>query len=99
MKKFVLFLFIITGISNNPALFSQPLEVEQAIPTCYTHYQKVVDNYYPSRYWDKQSNDNANSWSVFHGGDNQLWMIMPTYPGSTEAMIINVEGEKYLMSV
>ena len=87
----LLFMFVFIGCSQISLLYSQPL-IDDAIPNCYTHYHKVMDLYYPNRYWDKQSNNNANSFYEFHGGDNQLWIVMPTYPNSKEVMFINVEN-------
>jgi hypothetical protein len=81
-------------MASIPNSFSQGVIIDEHFP-CYTRYFAVIDRE-TSHFWDKASDNDAQCYSYYHGGENQKWYIMPTFPGSTEAMFINLDGGEIL---
>ncbi len=86
----IIFYLLLLAISTNNYSYSQNVVIDEAIQS-YRYYFIVADresNYY----WDRHHSNNLYCNSKYNGKDNQKWMVMPTYPGSSEAMFINLGG-------
>lgn len=95
MKKRLFFVILI--LFCTPKLFGQNSVIDAALNDCYTFYYAICDHCIPyEKYWDKASSNNVYGNSNYHGGENQKWIVMPTYPGSTETMLINAAEGKIL---
>lgn len=89
-KLYLTKLLLAILLCNFTILYSQYVVIDDAIPECYTFFYKVEDLCQPvETYWDKSSDNNVYGNANYHGGNNQQWIIIPTYPGSYEVMFIN----------
>ncbi|MFW6222802.1 MAG: hypothetical protein ACOC3T_04235, partial [Bacteroidota bacterium] len=96
MKNMKIYLLLFVMLAKQYGLFSQGVKIDQALD-CYRYIYKVQDRQ-SSYVWDRHHTNNVYSNTTYHGGSNQKWMVMPTYPGSREAMFINLDGGKILDS-
>jgi len=70
-------------------LFSQGIIIpDNEIPDIYSKFYKIQTKLY-NKVWDQYHTNNVYGAGYYHGGTNQQWLIMPTYPGSTDVIIAN----------
>ncbi|MGV8111562.1 MAG: T9SS type A sorting domain-containing protein [Lentimicrobium sp.] len=83
-------LFTTTGFTQSNAVI-----IDQTFPDCFTRTYTLRDLYNTKVFDQNISNHNIYAGTP-HGGQNQQWIIMPTYPGSYDAFIVSKENG-YLM--
>ncbi len=83
--KFFNKLFLGAGLLAAPVVQAQQ---QVTLPAFYQNYYKIADRE-RGKVWDHNLRDyNVLGWDS-HGGTNQQWMIMPTFPGSSEYIIVS----------
>ena len=103
MKTIVLSIFICEFLLLSSLVHSQGTQVtdiDGEFPNCYSHTYFIYDDYdggyNGAMFWDKATDNDAQGYSPFHGGSNQQWYVMPTYPGSDTVLFLNLKDGKIL---